>query len=340
MKTCHNRYLCVMLRITSHIERLLALHDCVLIPHWGGFVLQTVPAGIRKEEHAFTPMRKEVVFNAALQHTDGLLAMSYMQAYEVEFRLAQQMIDSDVEEMKASLARYGKLAFGSIGSFTTGKAGQTVFHPGNTPVFDAGFYGLETFHFPVLPAAIPQALPGSAVSPKADIFYIPVNRRLVRGVIASAAAVALFLLISTPVKEVNISAYTASFIPTERVIQATDTGQAAGSATDEATDITLPEATEEALPVTAGTPETTGQTTPVNTKKYYIVIASFPAETLANVFIAGVSQEEFGHLSTVMRDGQYRVYSDVFDNRETAEAQLATVRRNAKYDSAWLFIAR
>lgn len=36
---------------------------------------------------------------------------------------------------------------------------------------------------------------------------------------ASAAAVALFLLVSTPVRDVNQEAYTASFVPTGMVVQ-------------------------------------------------------------------------------------------------------------------------
>ncbi len=344
MKTRENRYLCIMLRITSHIERLLAVHDCVTIPHWGGFVLQTVSATYRQAEHAFVPMCKEIVFNAALQHTDGLLAASYMQTYGVDFRHAQQMIASDVEEMKASLTRYGKLAFGSIGSFSSGGTGCLIFHPGKATVFDADFYGLERFHFPVLPVVtLPEVdQKAEAKKSKADIFYIPVNRRLARSVIASAAAVALFLLVSTPVNDLSRTSYKASIIPTERIsVEPVTNISTRDILAVETTDSTEEEATTSLLPGTeAASTEAVEEAAPVSKKMFYVVIASFPTESQANVFISGVSQDEFIHVSTVMRDGQYRVYSDAFDNREAAESQLATVRQNVKYDSAWLFISR
>ena len=57
-----------MLRIITHIERLLLTHDCVILPKFGGFVLQTLPATYQEEEHLFRPMRKEVMFNVTLQH--------------------------------------------------------------------------------------------------------------------------------------------------------------------------------------------------------------------------------------------------------------------------------
>lgn len=50
-----------MLRIVTHIERLLLVHDCVIVPKFGGFVLQAVPAMQHKEEHTFRPLRKESV---------------------------------------------------------------------------------------------------------------------------------------------------------------------------------------------------------------------------------------------------------------------------------------
>ena len=49
-----------MLRIITHIERLLLTHDCVILPKFGGFVLQTLPATYQEEEHLFRPMRKRL----------------------------------------------------------------------------------------------------------------------------------------------------------------------------------------------------------------------------------------------------------------------------------------
>ena len=41
-----------MLRIITHIERLLLTHDCVILPKFGGFVLQILPATYEEEEHS------------------------------------------------------------------------------------------------------------------------------------------------------------------------------------------------------------------------------------------------------------------------------------------------
>ena len=58
-----------MLRIISHIERLLLVHDCVIVPKFGGFVLQSIPAQ-QVEMYTFRPSRKELRFNVTLPFAD------------------------------------------------------------------------------------------------------------------------------------------------------------------------------------------------------------------------------------------------------------------------------
>ncbi|UQT32822.1 hypothetical protein M5E82_14680 [Parabacteroides distasonis] len=115
-----------MLRIITHIERLLLTHDCVILPKFGGFVLQTLPATYQEEEHLFRPMRKEVMFNVTLQHTDGLLSESYMQTYGVDYRKAQLMLEEDIEALNVSLEQDKRITLGRIGTFSIGEEGQTI----------------------------------------------------------------------------------------------------------------------------------------------------------------------------------------------------------------------
>ena len=89
-----------MLRIVTHIERLLLVHDCVIVPKFGGFVLQAVPAVQQMEQHTFHPLRKEIGFNMTLQHNDGLLSESYMQMYAVSYRHAQLLLEDDGDDLK------------------------------------------------------------------------------------------------------------------------------------------------------------------------------------------------------------------------------------------------
>ena len=342
-----------MLRIITHIERLLLTHDCVILPKFGGFVLQTLPATYQEEEHLFRPMRKEVMFNVTLQHTDGLLSESYMQTYGVDYRKAQLMLEEDIEALNVSLEQDKRITLGRIGTFSIGEEGQTIFTPG-----DADSYGLPSFHFPVLRSLEEEREEVALLAgkKKKDVFYIPVSRKLIRVVAASAAAVALFFVVSTPVKEVNLSAYTASFVPTEMInyrfeepisqpeeIQISQVDEMVAEVTPkiEATKETeiakAPSAPEVRKEVAVPAPKAEL----VATKKmYHIVIASFPTEEQANEYISGVDRTQCKNVSKVVRDGKYRIYADKFNNRADAESYMATLRKIEKYKDAWLFISR
>ena len=188
------------------------------------------------------------------------------------------------------------------------------------------------------------------------MFYIPVSRKLIRVVAASAAAVALFFVVSTPVKEVNLSAYTASFVPTEMInyrfeepisqpeeIQISQVDEMVAEVTPkiEATKETeiakAPSAPEVRKEVAVPAPKAEL----VATKKmYHIVIASFPTEEQANEYISGVDRTQCKNVSKEVRDGKYRIYADKFNNRADAESYMATLRKIEKYKDAWLFISR
>lgn len=348
-----------MLRIITHIERLLLTHDCVILPKFGGFVLQTLPATYQEEEHLFRPMRKEVMFNVTLQHTDGLLSESYMQMYGVDYRKAQLMLEEDIEALNVSLEQDKRITLGRIGTFSIGEEGQTIFTPGDSGVFNADSYGLPSFHFPVLRSLEEEREEVALLAgkKKKDVFYIPVSRKLIRVVAASAAAaVALFFVVSTPVKEVNLSAYTASFVPTEMInyrfeepisqpeeIQISQVDEMVAEVTPkiEATKETeiakAPSAPEVRKEVAVPAPKAEL----VATKKmYHIVIASFPTEEQANEYISGVDRTQCKNVSKVVGDGKYRIYADKFNNRADAESYMATLRKIEKYKDAWLFISR
>ena len=345
-----------MLRIITHIERLLLTHDCVILPKFGGFVLQTLPATYQEEEHLFRPMRKEVMFNVTLQHTDGLLSESYMQTYGVDYRKAQLMLEEDIEALNVSLEQDKRITLGRIGTFSIGEEGQTIFTPGDSGVFNADSYGLPSFHFPVLRSLEEEREEVALLAgkKKKDVFYIPVSRKLIRVVAASAAAVALFFVVSTPVKEVNLSAYTASFVPTEMInyrfeepisqpeeIQISQVDEMVAEVTPkiEATKeiAKAPSAPEVRKEVAVPAPKAEL----VATKKmYHIVIASFPTEEQANEYISGVDRTQCKNVSKVVRDGKYRIYADKFNNRADAESYMATLRKIEKYKDAWLFISR
>ena len=203
-----------MLRIVTHIERLLLIHDCIIIPQFGGFVLQYAAAARDTDTALFQPFRKVISFNATLQHTDGLLNESYRELYDLNYQQAQTMLEQDVAELQHKLVQFKKVSLGKLGSFTLNEEAQPVFESGTFHEFCLAAYGLPAFHMKPLAALTDLNEPlHDQNSKQTDIYYLPIRRRWLKLSGAVAAAAALFFLISTPVKEVNHSVYKASFIP-------------------------------------------------------------------------------------------------------------------------------
>ena len=217
-------------RLIEHIERLLLRHDCVIIPDFGGFVLQSVSAMYVDNEHSFTPSRKEIVFNPTLTHNDGLLIEAYMQANSIDFSKAQQLVRKDVAGMKEYIEDYSELQIGEVGLFMKDDK-RLIFMPGKNSdnMFSVSSYGLPVFHYLPLSLRTPLVLSKDSASAASDdspkktavkrggnvIYNIPVTRTFLRAVATTAAAILLFLFISTPVSDVNNASYSASFVPHE-----------------------------------------------------------------------------------------------------------------------------
>ena len=66
-----------MYNLSLHIEYLLLHHDCVVVPGLGAFINVRHAAYFDAVTRVWHPMTREVRFNGALTHDDGLLSSSY-----------------------------------------------------------------------------------------------------------------------------------------------------------------------------------------------------------------------------------------------------------------------
>ncbi|MDR1335790.1 MAG: SPOR domain-containing protein [Tannerella sp.] len=340
-----------MLRISAHIERLLLVNDCVIIPEFGGFVLQSHPAVYAAREHVFHPPRKEIVFNPALRHNDGLLSESYMQTYSMEFRDAHFLLKKDVEDLKTELEEKGYVVMGTAGSFRKERKGRYLFQPGAASsafLSNINAYGLDTFHLP--PLQTTSILRAGTVSltrtrsKNGRGSYLPLRRAAIYAAVAAAAVIALFLFTSMPVEEVNRMAYTAGFTLSEILPEpATPVEQLPAPVLQpEEASVTPPApAAPETAPPSQTPPVQQEQLASVQSQKaYYIVIGSFRTEAQAEKFLTGIPVSECKETGVVTHGEHVRVYAARYGNREDAETYLLQLRSNEKFKNAWLFAGR
>ncbi len=322
-----------MLRIISHIESLLRHHDCVIIPGIGGFVLRNVPASLDNETYAFHPMTKEIVFNTSLQHNDGLLAESYMKASGVNYNQALLSVQQDIENLRQTLQDDRKVVLGDIGEFLLDNDGVLLFQSQGSNTFAVSSYGLPVFTLPTLESLQREEVELLTRRKKADTIYIPISKRFLKGVAASAAAIAIFLATSTSVDDVNRSDYTAGFLPP--MLFDTFPGSVAVA------EDTVEMAEEQVfIPVEAESPVVEVVTPAVKKKMYHIIIGSFPNHAQADAFVKKIDQSQFPALDRIAKEDRVRVYANKFENKEEAEAYLDNLRKTTTYHDAWLFASR
>jgi hypothetical protein len=326
-------YICRMLRITTHLEHLLKAYDCVIVPKLGGFVLQAAPATYVGKEGLFTPMRKEVVFNASLEHNDGLLAAKYMDAYGVSFQRAYRMLEEDVEEIKSLMFKELKVSLGNVGTLHKETEGQIIFRTGDTEVFSIDSYGLSTFRIKTWEEL--QSESEASAPKKRNTYYIPINRNILRGIASAAAAVALFLMISTPVEEVNPSSYTASFVPTE-VLKTPAATKARTAPSASAVKVPVSASTSTSISASAPSRNTTGKTD-VKLPTYYVIIGSVKTKKQADEVALKAERAGMKNAGKAIMSDKIRIYADSFTDKAKAEAYLAKIKQTPKYRDAWIY---
>ena len=59
--------------VVHYISELLFLHDCVIVPEFGGFIGNRKSAQLNKTTNSLTPPSKQILFNTNLKTNDGLL---------------------------------------------------------------------------------------------------------------------------------------------------------------------------------------------------------------------------------------------------------------------------
>ena len=190
-----------MIELAKHIEVLLLENDCVIVPGLGGFIAHRRQASFSEHTGEFQPPLRTIGFNPQLVMNDGLLVQSYMQAYNTDFPDATRRIEKIVTEMKDQLYQQGQVELKNVGTIYYNMNGGYAFEPATSSFFTPSLYGLESFTLSALqpitkPSGSEKVLPEIKVSHKKHISV----RHWARNIVAVAAAVCLFFILSVPVE--------------------------------------------------------------------------------------------------------------------------------------------
>ena len=131
--------------ITAFIRELLFGHDCVIVPGFGGFIGNYIPARIDKTTSTFHPPLKQISYNRNLNHNDGLLIGRISESAKINYGDARNLVEEFVADIRKRLSKGEKVIFENIGSFVNNQEGNVQFEPDREANYHLNSYGLTSF---------------------------------------------------------------------------------------------------------------------------------------------------------------------------------------------------
>jgi hypothetical protein len=129
------------LDLSYHIEELLFLNDCVIIPTIGGFIVNHASASIDFVEQQLLPPQKTVSFNPKLVNNDGLLANHIAQKEHLTYKQATSKVEAFSRQIEIDLFNNKIVHFENIGKLYFNSDSKLEFVPADTN-FLKDAYGL------------------------------------------------------------------------------------------------------------------------------------------------------------------------------------------------------
>lgn len=220
----------LVIELIRHIEILLLSNDCVIVPDFGGFMAHHVDAKYDDRDNMFLPPLRTVGFNPQLKLNDSVLALSYVEAYDISYPDALNRIANDVNEIRTELENTGKFDMNDIGTIYLNSNGNYSFEPCEAGLLTPNYYGLggftmsplkdmgyteedevdakaaETIVVPIAanrePNEIFNASDHEEEESKAEFIYI--KKSWLRNAVAACIAIIVFFALSTPLNTPNI----------------------------------------------------------------------------------------------------------------------------------------
>ena len=331
-----------MEKLVKNISKLIAVHNCVIMPGVGAFLAHRVPARYNAAEGVFMPPHRSLGFNPQVTVDDALLLSEYMNDGLLSYEEANECLTNDIDVLRLNLSSNGVVRFGELGTFTMDIEGKITFAPNENSIDDPYNYGFEPL----------------VISPLKELAKkdIVIKRSSISKYVSAVAAAIIILLVLVPfgnsIYNNDIQLSVAGFAPVESV-----TKPAVSTAPEAVCEIapveetvtehiftTLSEVTsvcEETLPAEAVTetpvvtqlPESVAEE---STKQYSIIVASTPNPQKAELAITELTRKMKADYKVVQGDRRFRIAIESYDNE--ADANIALERIQATFSDAWVYI--
>ena len=332
-----------MISIDRHISRLIASHDCVIIPGFGAFLSHRISAYYNAEEQVYFPPRRTLGFNPHITMDDALLTTAYMQQYGISFNQAAVLMKDDIRKLKKRLSRKGKLYFGELGILSMNIDGIISFEAAENGIDDPDTCGMMPLPIPMLADKEEQTI------------TIKINRHRISQYVAVAAAIIIMFIFVTPLSDHTFrnetKASLGNFASPEQISMMQQVGsQAPKASVKNRCEICPIEKSVKQEPVAEIVPENApiatqqavsaknniidNNTTAAKTSKYHIIVASSPTKDNAELAIKELTSKADYTFTKVEGSGRFRISAGVYDTQEDAQVALSDIQ--VIFPDAWI----
>jgi len=137
----------IQMSIEKLIGDLLLRHNCVIIPEFGGFVANTVPATIDYQQGLLFPPNKTLYFNEQLKNNDGLLIAQLAFENKIKYEQAFVLLRKKIHSWNEQLAQGERIHIERVGFLFYSANKKLSFKQDKNFNLLLSSYGLNRVHF-------------------------------------------------------------------------------------------------------------------------------------------------------------------------------------------------
>ena len=297
------------MEILSSIKDLLLLHDCVIIPGFGGFVTNYQAAKIHNSN--FNPPAKAISFNNKLKFNDGLFVNYIADLQGLNYVAASKKVNLLVQELNYRLSDGERVVIEQLGELYYNDGDHLIFEQAAGLNLNLESYGLESFQFETLYA---KKLARSVSKREKDaVEVIFQNRSLKKLMIGLPLVLALAFF---PIKD------------NKEIVQKSDL-----SILTEMTSPAEPAQKVEQIDIPVVIEKTTEN-------QYFLIGGSFRSQANAKRFLKLKKKEGFDAQNLGLIKGLNYIALGGFPDFEGAKAKQLEIRKHSSGSDIWIYVKK
>ena len=314
------------------IAELLSLHDCVIIPGFGGFIGNYSPARIDPVHHTFQPPTKNLLFNINLKQNDGLLANAVALSFNTPYADACKMIDEFSAKCRFALKAGKPFILPQVGKLFPGNEGIIHFEQDRIANLLPEAFGLTPF---ISPPIIRNSATLNLDWTQSSLGIEPTRKKFVfPRALKWAAVIALPIGIAAVIGVTQYDKFSANFANNAAFL---------GSAFTRVSVATKVEKKEAPVKVVSASarlisvePVAVKQTSIRYDDRYAVIVGAFRVKENAEKLVAELQQKGIeASIFDQSRTGLFRVTIGTSSDRSDARQLLASAK-STDFNDAWI----